>query len=221
VAQLAERCPEFRQEGRLVNVARCRVTESGEFARLGGDTYYYALYCVEEKDDQFLGSCADSDSVNGHNNRSNIAVFVRRSGPTLRLVTSVATIGAGNFRRPSIVVSPFGAIMELPLIIAATCDCNSSSYYLRQARAQGWQEIDFNAWKEDLAKRLPAGLTNMNSPWPDLRTLKVDGWLWRNGDAHADPTGGQWRGQLGIVDSTFVLKSLQVLPAQEAIKHEH
>jgi hypothetical protein len=68
-------CPAFRDagDGALIDVASCRVTESGEFASLQGDTYFYALYCVEEK--EFPLPCDDRVQRNG-----SIAIFVRPAG---------------------------------------------------------------------------------------------------------------------------------------------
>jgi len=212
---ITNHCPEFTDEdGRPVAVASCRVGESGEFATFQDLTYYYALYCVEERDAiPEWGSCDDPDSVNSLNHSlSNAAVFERRRGDvTMRLILS-RFIGWGDFREPRIVESPQGAVMELPLVLAATCECNAGAYYRWHERTRDWQLMDWHSWQKELDRKLPPMLTKRDGFWPELRTLTADGALWRPDDAHCCPTGKSVHVRLGIVDNRFVLESFRVDP---------
>jgi hypothetical protein len=100
--------------------------------------------------------------------------------------------------------------MELPLVIAASCDCNASSYYLWRPQTRDWVLMDWVSWQYEAALKFPPDLTNQNSYWPDLSTLTTDGALWRPDDAHCCPSGGSVSVQLGIVDNRFVLRSLDL-----------
>ena len=219
--QLTTRCPEFRREnGALIETRRCLVTGSGEFAVLESDTYYYVYYCIE---DEFsaatVGSCLDAGSVLGRTPRSSIAVFARpKASKAIRLIASFDSYGAGNFgdfRAPSIAVNAFGAVMELPLVTAATCYCNSSIYFISRSRGRRWELLDFDEWERELSGRLPAGLISWNKPWPDLQRMTVDGTLWRANDSHADPTGGRYQARLEIEKNKAVLKSVTILPPEQ------
>jgi len=214
VERIAEHCPEFRDQFELVEVASCSVTEFGEFASFGGDTYYYALYCVERKksDPRYNGSCQDPDSFNSSYgmSRSHIAIFVQHGADdTVRTVLSRYDSG-GPYRTPRIVENSQGAVMELPLVIAASCDCNASSYYLWRPQTRNWVLMDWESWQHEAELKFPPDLTNQNGYWPNLSTLTTDGALWRPEDAHCCPSGGSVSVQLGIVDHRFVLKSLDI-----------
>jgi len=214
VERIAEHCPEFRGQLGLVTVASCSLTEFGEFASFRGDTYYYALYCVEEKgsDARYNGSCHDPDSFNSSYgmSRSNIAIFVRHGADdSVRAVLSEYDTGGPN-RTPRIVENSEGAVMELPLSIAASCDCNASSYYLWRPQTREWALMDWESWQHEAELKFPPDLTNQNGYWPDLSTLTTSGALWRPDDAHCCPSGGSVSVQLGIVDNRFVLRSLEI-----------
>jgi len=225
VEHVADHCPEFRvRDHRVDDIARCRVLQSGTFARLGNDVYYYAFYCMEERSAPELGSCDDSNSINGKYPRQNIAVFVRSNrARNVRLVTfefaPTADFkkpdGPHYVTKPSIVATPYGRIMELPLIAAATCDCNASIYYLWEPKQRRWRILDFSAWQGQLGRHLPDGLTAQNAPWPDLHTMRVNGSLWRNEDAHCCPGGGSYAALLAISNAKFVLKSVRVWPSDK------
>jgi hypothetical protein len=142
--------------------------------------------------------------------RSNIAIFVRHGAEdTVRPVLSRYDSG-GPYRTPRIVENSQGAVMELPLVIAASCDCNASSYYRWRPQTRDWVLMDWVSWQYEAARKFPPDLTNENGYWPDLRTLTTTGALWRGDDAHCCPTGGSVSVQLGIVDNRFVLKSLDI-----------
>ena len=221
VELVAERCPDFHVgDHRVDDIVRCRVLASGTFARLGSDVYYYAFYCVEERSAPEFGSCDDSSSINGGHPRQNIAVFVRRNkAPSLQLVT-FAFAPTGDFKKPnwgdyvtkpSIVVTPYGRIMELPLILAASCDCNASIYYLWEPTQRHWKELDFTAWQYQLKRQLADSIAAWGDPpWPVLRNMTVSGPLWRNEDAHCCPSGGSYTGRLAISNGKFVLKSVRI-----------
>ena len=147
-------------------------------------------------------------------------LFVRHGRAKDVSLMTFAFEPTGDFKRPlwgdyitqpSVVATPFGRIMELPLILAATCDCNASLYYLWDARGRRWQRLDFEAWKRQLETRVPAGLQDMNSAWPDLAAMTVDGTLWRSEDAHCCPTGGSYHALLSISNGRFVLKSVRIV----------
>jgi hypothetical protein len=219
VELVAERCPDFHVgDHRVDDIVRCRVLASGTFARLGSDVYYYAFYCVEERSTPQFGSCDDSSSINGKYPRQNIAVFVRRNkASSLQLVT-FAFAPTGDFKKPdgdyitkpSIVATPYGRIMELPLIVAASCDCNASIYYLWETTQRHWKKLDFDAWQDQLWRRLPDSIGAGDPPWPDLRKMTVSGLLPRKEDPHCCPNGGSYAARLAISNGKFVLKSVRI-----------
>jgi hypothetical protein len=141
-----------------------------------------------------------------------VAVFVRRRGETaLRLVTTSYAL-AGQIRRPSIVANRYGHILELPTILAATCDCNASRYFLKRSGSRQWRELNFDSLRLELTQRLPEGLASMDTPWPDLANMQITGALWQRADAHCCPAGGMFTGELAIEANRFVLKTVQVTP---------
>jgi hypothetical protein len=193
--------------------------ESGQFASIEGRTYYYARYCFVDsnlnedfKDVEDHGSCADGASYFGGWHSDAVAVFVREgSSNNVRLVTTQHEgPHSGLFDTPNMVLTPFGAIMELPFHISATCDCNGSTYYLLRRNARQWQRLDWDGWQQNLDRRLPPGFESQNGFWPRLATMSAGGALWRPDDAHCCPTGGTVEIQLGISGTKFVLKSLRV-----------
>jgi hypothetical protein len=209
--RVGDRCPEFRDESGRVKIASCRVSESGEFASFQGDTFYYALYCAEEKAFPDAGSCNDPDSLNSRHERSNAAVFVRHGRATnVHLVVSVFEGFGGEFRKPRIVETSQGTVMELPFSVGVSCDCNASTYYLWNAQTRDWELMDWESWQKDLAKAIPPQLRARDSFWPDLAALSAGNALWREDDPHCCPTGGFVYAQLGIVGKQFVLKSVSV-----------
>ena len=195
-------CPKFRLGTERVQVERCVVLDSGDLAVLDGDRYVYTRYCVEVKELRI--PCAAGRGSHA------VAVSVRRAGETaLRLVTTGFALG-GQSRRPSIVANRYGHILELPTILAATCDCNVSRYFLKQPGSRQWRELNFNDWKGELSSHLPVGLKNTDTPWPDLSTMTINGVLWQQPDAHCCPTGGWFSGEFAIEGDRFVLKSIKV-----------
>jgi len=203
-----ERCPQFHEGTNVVRVERCEVVDSGELAVVDGDRYLYRLYCVDVTGSP-VPMCAEARGSRG------VAVFVRRRGETrLRLVTASFVI-SGEIRRPSIVATRYGHILELPTVVSATCECNASRYFLKRTSSRDWRELDFEKWQAGLGPRLPAGLTNMNAPWPDLANMRVSGPLWRRDDAHCCPAGGTFSGELAIEGNRFVLRSVQLDLANE------
>ena len=137
-------------------------------------------------------------------------MFVRRKGDAgLKVITTTVAIG-GQIRRPSIVANRYGHILELPTILSATCDCNASRYFLKGPGSRRWRELDFQFWQGELGARLPPGLTNWDTPWPELADLRIAGALWRRSDSHAGPTGGWFTGELAIKGTSFVIKSVQI-----------
>lgn len=223
VEQIAGHCPAFRGQFGLIKVASCSVTKFGEFASFHGDTYYYSLYCVEEKgsDPRYNGSCDDADSFNSSYgmSRSNIGIFVRHGADhAVRLVLARYDSG-GPYRTPRPVENSQGTVMELPLVIAASCDCNASSYYLWRPRTGDWALMDWESWQHEAERKFPPDLTNQNGYWPDLRTLTTDGALWRPDDAHCCPSGGSVSVQLGIVENRFVLRALDIKVSEREQPH--
>jgi hypothetical protein len=213
---VSDHCPPFYGKGtrppKPVDVSACRVTESGQFGSLRGDDYLYAFYCIEETSQKEFGSCDDPNSVNAQHPRANIAVFVRPHGSdTVQLVASHLS-PLGGFRTPRMAASGYGAVMELPLVLAASCDCNASYYYLKRGDSRRWLQLDWDKWQQDLHQRLPYGLRNWNDFWPDLQAMTARGGLWRPEDPHCCPGGGSVEAALGIEGDRFVLRSFRVLP---------
>jgi hypothetical protein len=201
-----ERCPAFRDETGPIKIDQCLFLESGELAILDGDRYLYGRYCID------VTALPVPRCDIGRGNQA-AAVFVRRRSETaLRLVTTSYALG-GQIRRPSIVANRYGHVLELSTILSATCDCNASRYFLKRPGSRRWREIDFQAWREELIPRVPEGLTNMDTPWPDLAKMQVTGALWQRADAHCCPAGGTFTGELAIEGNRFVLKTVQVTPS--------
>lgn len=207
-ASAAEQCPQFHEGTKVVRVERCDVVDSGELAVVEGDRYSYRLYCIDVAGAP-VPVCAEARGSRG------VAVFVRRQGETrLRPVTTSFVI-SGEIRRPSIVANRYGHILELPTVVSATCECNASRYFLKRSSSRDWRELDFDKWQTELGPHLPAGVASMNAPWPDLANMRVGGALWRRDDAHCCPAGGTFSGELAIEGNRFVLRSVQVNPANE------
>jgi hypothetical protein len=206
---IGRECPGFSDElGHPIAVTSCRVKEWDRFVDFEGETFYYVVYCVE---DQFTAGLQVCTSGPGGGESNGRAIFAGRIGDRrVRLVRTEHSLIPGRMRRPSIMTSREGSVLELPLSIAGTCECNASSYYVWHPSTRTWWDLDWEGVNADVD--YPAGLRNMDGFWPDLTRLTADGALWRKGDAHCCPTGGTVHLDLGISGTRIVVRAARFSP---------
>jgi hypothetical protein len=208
---LLQECIPF-SEVKADEVRGCRVSDFKAFGAVEGQTYYYALYCVVPTYAGANETCSSGDRSYWADR--GLAVFVqgRGSGDLRLLFERVRDIGAYRARPPQIVSHEGRTILYLPIEVDGTGHFNESEYYLREAGV--WQRIEAEGWKEELKRRIPAGLGLWKGIWPDVTTLKAEAGLYRDSDANCCPSGGTARIQLAIRRRRFVIESVTIEPGQ-------
>jgi hypothetical protein len=209
---ISGRCIEFRNVTRGTEpdqIRDCRVSAFGEFGNVGGKTYYYATYCIIPNYAD-KGMCGDSTFTAVNNQSRGLAIFTRsgqRKNAALLFERVSSELGIDRYDiKPEIIRNQFGTILYVPIILDGTGNGNESEYYLLEAEV--WKRIEFDSWFADLEKRIPRGLTIRKGIWPDLRTMRADAYLYKEGDTNCCPTGSVARMKLAIRDKKFTIDSL-------------
>lgn len=213
VDTIGRRCPEFSEikPGPNADDLRdCRVLQSGEVGSVQGRTYYYAIYCLIPNDAAGNSRCGDDTVTAGYYRERGLAIFSRdRSSATATLLLDRAGPDLGLFlfhQKPEIIDHPAGTLLYVPITVDGTGNGNASEYYVWNA--DEWAPIDSDGWLKDLQRRVPAGLELRKGIWPDLRTMRGETPLYRDGDANCCPTGGTVRITLAIRSRRFVIQSV-------------
>ena len=214
VDQVRKSCIDFANVKLGTNsydVGECRVSSFGALGTVGGQVYYYALYCLLTNDRLAEGHCGDTSFVGRSHRNRGLAVFAGdRGSATVRLAYERVNpeVGIMVYAQPEILRTGHGTFLYLPIRVDGTGSYNESEYYLRAGGA--WQRLDSESWLKDLASRLPPGREIWKGVWPNLATLRAESGLWRKGDGNCCPTGGQVRVRLAIRDRRFVIVSAVV-----------
>jgi hypothetical protein len=208
---LRARCFDF-QEVAPTDVRDCAVSDFGELGRVDGRTYYYAVYCVIPLfAPQDSGACGDNSFSATYYRERGTAIFesVPASNTALLIFDRVSwDIGMYRYRTPAIVPNAAGQLLYIPIAWDGTGHGNGSEYYLR--RNGKWEQVESTAWEADLRRRVPSDRQMLQGMWPDVRTLRVEVGLYRDGDGNCCPTGGRMKAQLAIRSMRFVVQSVVI-----------
>ena len=209
---IRSRCIDFRNLSRGTESSQirdCRVSNFGEFGRVGAKAYYYATYCIipnyAEK-----GMCGDTTFTAQYHQTRGLAIFAKPTGrKKADLLFERVSEELGIYRydiKPEIVRNRFGTLLYVPIIVDGTGNGNESEYYLLDAGA--WKRIEFDGWFTDLRKRLPPGVEIRKGVWPDLHTMRAEADLYKEGDANCCSSAGVAKIKLAIHDKKFTLDSV-------------
>jgi hypothetical protein len=174
----------------------CKVADYAPLASVGGHSFAYAHYEYAPK---------DADGV--HYTR--IVVFELASGRA-RVILSPDGDGAIAYDGPRLLHTGARTLLHLPAYESGTGNFNRERLFLW--RADHWLDVDATTWLNELAHRLPAGLSVWKGVFPDYAALGACTPLWRKQDGNCCPTGGRadlalgWRGDRIALDSIRLRK---------------
>lgn len=90
--------------------------------------------------------------------------------------------------------------------MAGTGDGNADILFQRQNGK--WVEIETRSWKDDLARRLPKGISVTHGVSYDLTNLGAETELWKDSDANCCATGGRAHLDFEVVGTSLKLKTI-------------
>lgn len=206
---LPKLCIEFAKvEG--PGATECLVTDFGIIGKMGGQTYYYALYCLAPSTPSPGESCERRRQASDHYLTDGVAIFVHDGqSQDLRplLDRTAAEIGLYNYGRPEILSGPSGDFLVVPIQLTGTGGGNASEYYSWDGRE--WHPLDTKTWLSAVSRRLPKGLEMRTGLWPDLHSMSAIAPLYRPGDADCCPTDGTALMDLAVVNDRLTLKTIR------------
>ena len=144
---IRDQCIEFRevkQGNGPVNYRECRVSEFGEFGAVGGQVYYYAIYCLMPTETTDNGTCGDDSFSARYHRARGLAVFARDpAGENARLMFDRADIEIGTvyYLKPAIIQNAAGALLHLPIAVDGTSGGNLSEYLPPRSRQVGADRV--------------------------------------------------------------------------------
>lgn len=207
---LPKLCIEFAKAQVGSGAAECLVTDFGIIGKIGGQTYYYALYCLTPDTLAPGESCERRRQASDHYITDGVAIFVQ-AGQNLDvrplLDRTAEEIGAYNYGRPEIISGPNGDFLVVPIQLTRTGGDNASEYYSLDGRE--WHALNTKTWLSEVSRRLPKGLAIRTGVWPDLRDMRATAPLYQPGDANCCPTDGTALMDLAVVNHQLSLKAIR------------
>ena len=188
----------------------CRVSEFGEFGRMGGKTYYYALYCLIPNYTE-EATCGDGSFTADNYRERALAVFTKVPSdtiPRLFLVRVDPDVGILRYEKPRIVETSGMTILHVPIVVDGTGVGNRSDYLLWENG--NWVPIESESWLKDLERRIPNNLRILKGVWPDLQTMHAETGLYKEGDPNCCPSGGTVGIRLSIRARQFVVEGILI-----------
>ncbi len=195
------------------DAADCGVSEFGTLGVLNDQTYHYAIYCLMPDYAIKEGGCkSNSPAVQYYRSRA-VAVFVSKGKTkeaSLLIERAESEVSLNWYDKPEFVVNSFGTFLYLPIRLDGTGAGNLSEYYLWTEPSKEWQKLDSDSWIRDI--KIPAGVSRVQSIWPNLKSMTAEAYFYRSDDANCCPTGGTARIQLTIENGRFAIKSIAIDP---------
>lgn len=167
----------------------CSVTKGRWFATLDFIDMYQAQYCLGKGD----GECAE---------RAQLVFGNRAYTPNAKVILQRTDPGAAKYDDPLLIQTQYGDILTLS---ARFPDGSESKSYYRYQSGR-WIPVDAQAWRRDLAKRLPKGQSITSGVWPDADLMSAHAVLVSSdGSVTSDKVAVV---ELGIVNDRFNVKKV-------------
>jgi len=179
----------------------CAFEEFGDVGQIGNGAqrrhFVYAHYKIVEKEFPTL-----------HTPR--VVIFERL--PTgLRPALAPDSDPAYVLYKPELIRSGARVLLHIPGYESGTGNFNRESLYLWTGK--DWHDVDTTSWLDDLAKRLPKGLSANKGIYPDYARMTAATPLWRKSDGNVCPEGGRaaidlsWRGDAIAMKGFHMVKA--------------
>jgi hypothetical protein len=111
--------------------------------------------------------------------------------------------GAAKYDDPLLIQTQYGDILTLS---ASFPDDSVSKSYYRWYSGR-WVPIDAQAWRRDLAKRLPKGASAKVNVWPDVDTMSVRVPISQSGES--GPGSAVAHVELALAKERFAVKKVE------------
>lgn len=157
--------------------------------------------------------CLDSDS-DGTCLSEGVALFQQHtSTPGVQRFYLHSADFDSRIGDPDLLQTPIGTVLVLPIAVSGTGGFNDDRFFLWQAPE--WRELDATSWQEQLAERLPEGLSVRKGIRIDLSHMHATTPLFHEEDGNCCPSGGTGEFELALQDGRLVLRELQVRAVTE------
>jgi hypothetical protein len=177
----------------------CTPDEFGEIGAVDGRRFAYAKYKIVEKAYPTL-----------HTPR--VIIFERM--PTgLRPTLAPQSDPAYVLYKPVLIHSGARTLLHVPGYESGTGNFNRESLYVWSGK--NWRSVDTTSWLDDLARRLPKGLSANKGIYPDYATMTAATALWRRNDSNACAEGGRAAITLAWRGDAIALKDVRKVKAGE------
>ncbi len=175
--------------------SHCAVAGFGVVGEVEGRELLYGLY-------------SDQTSNGDYTLRTAVVVYERQPGGKLRAL--IAADDPGDiFSEPKLLRRAGRVLLHLPGYEDGTGNFNVERLYVWRDGAR--KSVDLDAWRKDLARKLPAGYEIWNGVFPDYVKMTAATPLWRaKTDGNCCPTGGRADLVLAWQGDRLVLKSVKV-----------
>ncbi|MDF2118278.1 hypothetical protein PY365_22130 [Roseiarcaceae bacterium H3SJ34-1] len=197
----------------------CTFEEFGDVGQVGsgveGKHFVYARYKIVEKDFPTLRTLR-------------VVIFERLPSG---LQPAVAPGGDPAFVlfKPELIRSGGRILLHVPGYESGTGNFNRESLFVWSGKRSGdkksgggdWRIVDTTSWLDDLARRLPKGLSALKGIYPDYARMTAATALWRKDDSNACAEGGRaaihlvWRGDAIALKDFHMVKALDCGEAPE------
>lgn len=191
----------------------CRVNRFGELGRFGDSLHYFALYRWLVRfgnDDAGAGGMYDVPPYNS----TAVVILADPAGEAgaspLLSFRNDGMIGVSWFVDPEVVENGYGKILVIPERLTGT-GAGTDARYLIWTRGR-WKRIESDSWRRDLQARLPDRHGIRKGIPVDIRNMRFESPLWRDGDANCCPTGGNVRVELIIRDGRLEIGNIVRIP---------
>ena len=171
--------------------AECSVTKGRWFATLDFIDMYQAQYCLGKGD----GECGE---------RALLVFGNRAYTPNAKVILQRIDRGAAKYDDPLLIQTKYGDILTLS---AHFPDGSASNSYYRWQSGR-WVPVDAQAWRRDLAKRLPKATSMKTDVWPDVDTMRARVPVSRSGES--GPSGAVADVELALVKERFIVKKVEL-----------
>ncbi len=201
-------------EGEIV----CRVLEFGELGLVGETKFYYGLYRLKLMHPDFSPDTLEMDSYNRPPlNQTAVAIF-RATGDGSAVLDWKDAADYVEFltwfEKPEIVEAPFGTVLAVPERISGTGAANDDKYF--RWVDGGWRLLDTTSWTAALRDSLPVGHQIWKGLYIDIRSLRLESGVWKDGDANCCPTGGTVHVQLRLEGDALTIANLKHRPKNQS-----
>ena len=172
----------------------CEIESAGEVPGSRGELYYQLQRSIED----------DPDLTDG------VVVFAPEGRD--RLVPILWVHDSAERGAPEVVGSPAGPLLVLPGWNRGSGHFNEHLVFRRAG--ERWRDVDVEAWKADLHRRLPGGRHVAKGVEYDFRKLTAETPVWGERDANCCPEAGYARIALALQGDRLVLRRLDYDPAE-------